>query len=304
MISFDNQFKLSASSLGIEKDNKRATLVSHAHSDHLPSSYSNNNILCSKITKKIIHLKKRIKSISTWRNNKIKMLDAGHILGSKMFLINNKLLYTGDFNTQNSHCGKAKPVKCSTLIMECTYGLPNYIFPSREEVIKEIKEYLDENDKAIITSIDSNFGKVQEICSILENLKIPFNVSPKVLHTNKYLGIKFKYLDEKASVIVSDPYTRFYNTDNYKRIHLSGWWATGSNFLPTVDKGIVFSNHCDFPSLVEFVKKCNPNKIYTQHGYCAEFANHLKKIGFDASPLKAFPIKKREIYQSTLFSFN
>ena len=111
MISFDNIFKLNAKYLGIEKEpEEEITLVSHAHSDHIPSRYSKNKILCSEITKKMIKWRRNPSSILNYKNSKIKMLDAGHVLGSKMFLINNKILYTGDFNTQGVYCGAAKPM--------------------------------------------------------------------------------------------------------------------------------------------------------------------------------------------------
>jgi putative mRNA 3-end processing factor len=33
------------------------------------------------------------------------------------------------------------------------------------------------------------------------------------------------------------------------------------------------------------VKKCNPEKIYTFHGFAERFAENLSLMGFDAEPL-------------------
>jgi putative mRNA 3-end processing factor len=33
------------------------------------------------------------------------------------------------------------------------------------------------------------------------------------------------------------------------------------------------------------VKKCNPEKIYTFHGFAESFAENLNLLGFDADPL-------------------
>jgi len=33
------------------------------------------------------------------------------------------------------------------------------------------------------------------------------------------------------------------------------------------------------------VKKCNPEKIYTFHGFAESFAENLSLMGFDAEPL-------------------
>ena len=70
-------------------------------------------------------------------------------------------------------------------------------------------------------------------------------------------------------------------------IGFSGW-AQSSRFAfaRQHDYSITLSDHCDYNELVELVKKSNPEKIYTVHGFVEEFANDLSKMGFDAQPLK------------------
>jgi putative mRNA 3-end processing factor len=71
-------------------------------------------------------------------------------------------------------------------------------------------------------------------------------------------------------------------------IGFSGW-AKSSRFTfgRNSDYSIPLSDHCDFNELVELVRKSGAEKIYTTHGFVEEFATHLKKIGFDAQPLRA-----------------
>lgn len=45
------------------------------------------------------------------------------------------------------------------------------------------------------------------------------------------------------------------------------------------------SDHCDYNELVAAVKQCNPEKVYTFHGFASEFAKSLKDMGFDAEPI-------------------
>jgi hypothetical protein len=45
------------------------------------------------------------------------------------------------------------------------------------------------------------------------------------------------------------------------------------------------SDHADFPDLIEFVKQVAPKKVYTLHGFAAEFAQTLRDLGYDAQPL-------------------
>jgi putative mRNA 3-end processing factor len=52
--------------------------------------------------------------------------------------------------------------------------------------------------------------------------------------------------------------------------------------MMNLDYAIPFSDHCDHSELLEVVKKCNPSKIYTFHGFDKEFANNLVNMGYDA----------------------
>ena len=70
-------------------------------------------------------------------------------------------------------------------------------------------------------------------------------------------------------------------------IGFSGWAQSNRfSFARQHDYSITLSDHCDYNELVELVKKCSPEKIYTIHGFVGEFANDLVKMGFDAQPLK------------------
>jgi putative mRNA 3-end processing factor len=46
------------------------------------------------------------------------------------------------------------------------------------------------------------------------------------------------------------------------------------------------SDHCDYPELIELVKKSGAQKIYTIHGFVDEFAADLVKLGYDAQALR------------------
>ena len=81
-----------------------------------------------------------------------------------------------------------------------------------------------------------------------------------------------KMLREKYSAIV---------------IAFTGWAVDKNyNYAMGVDYAFDLSDHCDFNELVDLAKYCNPSKVYTVHGFATEFADHLKELGFDASPLE------------------
>ncbi len=280
MISFDNIINISAESLKIQKPKEtKIDLITHGHFDHIPSNFKNKLFVCSEITKKIMELRKNKENIPLHKDNKIKMLDSGHSLGSKMFLVNNKLLFTGDFNTDNRYCGQAKPNKCSTLIVESTFAKPQYIFPKSKFVIKDFKDYLEDNSNVTVNAY--TFGKAQEICFILDELKIPFDVSESIGKINNHLGLKFKHYQKNAPVVLTKD-----RIPGYKRVALSGWAVDPRyQYKMGLDRAFVFSDHCDYPSLLQFIMKCDPEKIYTYHGFNVELANDLKKVGYDAIPI-------------------
>ena len=58
------------------------------------------------------------------------LIDSGHILGAKGLLFDD-VFYTGDICTRDRAFLTAADVpKCKTLITECTFGLPEFVFPS------------------------------------------------------------------------------------------------------------------------------------------------------------------------------
>jgi putative mRNA 3-end processing factor len=52
-----------------------------------------------------------------------------------------------------------------------------------------------------------------------------------------------------------------------------------------LDHAFPLSDHCDFDELVGMVKSSNADKVFTVYGHATEFAEHLRKMGIDASPL-------------------
>ncbi|HLC31790.1 MAG TPA: MBL fold metallo-hydrolase RNA specificity domain-containing protein [Candidatus Nanoarchaeia archaeon] len=297
MISFDGLFELPARMLGIETGGKEVTLVSHAHSDHLPTRYKKNHIVCSEITGKVIEHKKR-KEIKRFSHSSIELYDAGHVLGSSMFLINKRVLYTGDFNFTEG--GGVNLIPCETLIMECTYGKPQYVFPSREKVFEELREYIVEHGKVMISCSDSFFGKVQELCFVLDGFGIPFSVHAGIRRMNEHLGLFFKHCVSDADVLITTPLASV-ALPGWKQVKLTGWASEGWNVGG--DASFVLSSHADYPSLLAFVEGCKPKTVYLHHGFVQEFAADLRGRGYRAFPLVALTGEKREKGQLTIGKF-
>jgi putative mRNA 3-end processing factor len=69
-------------------------------------------------------------------------------------------------------------------------------------------------------------------------------------------------------------------------IGFSGWAVKPYyKYALGLDHCLPLSDHCDYNDLISVVKKCNPEKIYTFHGFAESFAENLNLLGFDADPL-------------------
>jgi Predicted exonuclease of the beta-lactamase fold involved in RNA processing len=98
---------------------------------------------------------------------------AGHVPGAAMFNFSqdSNTLYTGDMHTadQKLVCG-AKPIDCTNLIIEGTYGGRNH--PPREETIRnfiaKVNEVIDRGGVVIVPCFA--VGRTQEIMLVLKDL--------------------------------------------------------------------------------------------------------------------------------------
>ncbi|MGC8676368.1 MAG: MBL fold metallo-hydrolase [Candidatus Micrarchaeia archaeon] len=109
----------------------------------------------------------------------IKLYPAGHILGSAMIKVTDKLtgkslLYTGDMNTRSTRLlppAYTEHLSADVLMTESTYGGDNDVFPSEKAVlgafINSIKETINSGNKLIIPSFA--VGRAQEVLFILND---------------------------------------------------------------------------------------------------------------------------------------
>jgi putative mRNA 3-end processing factor len=120
------------------------SFVSHAHLDHLHNQRGNGVLIASKQTTEIAKL--RGYSIGNYveEYENFSMIDAGHILGAKGLLFDD-VFYTGDISIRDRGFMKGAMVpKCKTLITECTFGMPEYVFPTIDEIVKRVNEIISE----------------------------------------------------------------------------------------------------------------------------------------------------------------
>lgn len=236
---------------------------------------------------------------------RVTLFPAGHILGSAQILVEMhslRLLYSGDINIENSTT--AEPIEIpesDILIMECTYGKPLYRFPKRKVVIEQLLSFVKSAFKEGFVPVIVGYalGKAQEAMKILGDSGYELSVHGSIAVLAKIyeeFGIQFGHWENyqkdriERKVLVIPPKavrTRMITRlPKRKTVFLSGWAVDSSaKYRYGADEALPLSDHADFDRLIEYVRKVNPKKIYTTHGP-AEFAFHLRRVGFDAAPLK------------------
>ncbi|MEM2891725.1 MAG: MBL fold metallo-hydrolase RNA specificity domain-containing protein [Thermoplasmata archaeon] len=281
------------------------SMVSHAHSDHLPSSFRHDELVCSEITRDYLSLRCK-KDARVVSDRRVTMIDAGHVPGSTMFLLcgETRVLYTGDFCTRDKvHTKGARPRKCDVLITEATYGKPHYVFPDYEEMMSAVRDWLGDivgrGGSAVLLAYP--LGKSQELAIALRDMPIAFH--PSIAENNAVLArhgydIPVRQLDPHLArrqpvVYVTSGYGRDFARVQVLRkrgakVAAFSGWALDREFIRSsvADEAFPLSDHCGFDELMEFVRRCAPSKVFTTHGFAREFAMHVRsELGIDAQPL-------------------
>ncbi len=282
--------------------------VSHAHSDHLPSK-NGGTILASVETNEIANLRGFKMENHVQNIDDFSLIDSGHILGAKGLLFDD-IFYTGDICTRDrGFLMGAKIPKCKTLITECTFGLPEFVFPKITDTQKQVNEIISElYGKGIpVILMGYQLGKAQTITQMFGHWgPLYFHDSVKQMNLlHQKFGISLNdglghseaqkngLLDKKPWIMVApimSSKNAFLKEMKSKygavTIGFSGWAQSARfSFGRRTDYSIPMSDHCDFNELVDMVLKSDAEQVYTIHGFVEEFAEHLRKMGINAQPL-------------------
>jgi len=290
-------------------DTSGINFVSHAHMDHLPSK-NGGTILASIETNEIANLRGFKMQNHVEQLDDCSLIDSGHILGSKGLLFDD-VYYTGDICTRDrGFLAGAKIPKCKKLITECTFGLPEFVFPKLDEIKKQVNELVSElYSKGVpVILMGYQLGKAQTITQLFSHWSpLYFHDSVKQMNDlHQQLGVPLiegmghseaqnkGLLDKKPWIMVAPMMSeknKFLKEMRSKygavTIGFSGWaQSTRFPFGRRTDYSIAMSDHCDFNELVDMVIKSGAEQVYTIHGFVEEFAAHLRKMGISARPLR------------------
>ena len=314
MIEYNNGIRISDTGLWLDATRKVPfSFVSHAHSDHVRC---HEKIIATPPTISLIKLRHRkLNAIPLNYDQEyaindaiIKLYPAGHILGSAQILIlkdNIRILYTGDFKTEKSDTAEPfTTVPADVLIMESTFGAPQYVFPKKWVIIEKMVKFIEQcfQQGQVPVVMGYRIGKAQEALKILGDLNYQISLHPliePVVKIYEQYGVSFKNYqtyrgeDLRNRILIVPPHlSRGHLVKkiwNAKKLILTGWAVIpDAKYRFAAHEAIPFSDHADYQQLIQYVHKVNARKIFITHGFLS-FVQDLRREGFDADLLPESP---------------
>ena len=297
------------------------TFVSHAHIDHMHTPAKSEHIIASSVTSELAKARGYDLGETLEATEGVELLDSGHILGSRAIRIQDEVYYTGDASGRaRAFLGKCKTRQARILVMETTYGIPEYVFPSTAKLVRDVNTLIasayDRGTPVVLMGYP--LGKAQLLSYFFSSWD-PVFYHERVAEMNRIHiehGVRLKSgkkfdpvadLDRMPHgpwVLVSPMASGKSRVMAHLKkkygailVAFSGW-AMGQGYRYTMgaDYSFPLSDHCDYQELLNLVQAVSPEMVYTTHGFAAEFASDLRKVGFSARPLGP--------YQSQLSDFS
>jgi Cft2 family RNA processing exonuclease len=214
-----------------------------------------------------------------------------------------RFVYTGDFKLGRAYtCEPAEVKRCDVLLMECTYGRPQYMFPPRDEVEDGMIEFASAAlaDGCAPIFYAYSLGKAQEAMAILGKAAIPLTVHGAVdnmARVYESCGVKLppyvKYdatAYDGASALIWPPSGKALPAalrgKPTRSAVLTGWALNrGATYQYGADAAFALSDHADFPALLRYLELAQPRKVLLNHGW-RDFVWQLRRMGLDAEYLE------------------
>ena len=289
------------------------TFVSHAHIDHMHTPSKHEKVIASSVTKELARARGYDLGLTTEEVDGVELLDSGHILGSRAIRIGDEVYYTGDASGRpRAFLGRCRTRQARILVMETTYGMPEYVFPSIARLVKDVNGLISSAyDRGVpVVLMGYPLGKAQLLSYFFsswdpiyyhervdEMNRIHIDHGVKLKEGTRFDPMKDKDRLPRGPWLMVSPMSsgRSRLMAHLKKeygailVAFSGW-ALGSGYRYTMgaDYSFPLSDHCDYQELVKLVQAVSPEMVYTVHGFAAEFAADLRRMGFSAKPLSAY----------------
>ncbi|MFC7133032.1 MULTISPECIES: MBL fold metallo-hydrolase RNA specificity domain-containing protein [Salinibaculum] len=286
-------------------------VVSHAHGDHLYDDPP-DEVVWSSLTADLAAVRRPDDPLpETVTDDRITLVDAGHVPGSRAVLVEDAdrtYLYTGDISTRSRHAlAGFDPPEADVLVVESTYGDPEYVFPPRPEVATAFHDWLADSADHPVIVFAYSLGRAQEVQLLLgdsgrervfvteaiENLNEPIAAATDLsFPVERYT--RETTLGAGDALVLPSQTNRLSFVESIVeetgalRAALSGWAVdTSFRYAGGYDRTFPLSDHCDFEELLAVVEQVDPEVVYTTHGSTDTLATEIRsRLGYEAHSLK------------------
>ena len=287
-------------------------VLSHAHADHQVGRTA-GPVVCSPLTAALVETRQnRALAVADAPPN-VDLLNAGHVAGSRAALVTDhdtgrRYLYTGDVCPRDRfYLEGFDPPDADVLIVETTYGTPDYRLPPTDEVVGEIHDWLDDTRDRVAVMYGYSLGRAQKLQRIAAGADrgrvfVTDTVADVNAVVEPHLDVTFdgERLDDDSDLHPGDVLVapagaargsvvgRLLDRDDVVTAGFSGWAIDRSfRFRRGYDAGFPLSDHADFDELVGIVRAVDPDRVYAHHGFAEAFARHLTiEHGYETRALK------------------
>lgn len=290
-------------------------MLTHAHSDHArPGSRS---YLAAAPGLRLLQARLGAVAIDTLpygeaivhNGVRISLHPAGHVLGSaqvRLECLGQVAVVSGDYKlASDPTCTPFEPVRCHTFVTESTFGLPIYRWPDASAIFDQINAWWRGNRDAGKASLlyAYSLGKAQRLLAGLDSSIGPIfthGAVEKVTQAYRDSGVSLPATTAVAAFAGKDfacalvlappsahgtPWTRRFGQAS--SAFASGWMTIrGTRRRRAVDRGLVLSDHADWPGLQIAIAATGASTVLVTHGYVATLVRWLRDQGTDAQPLQ------------------
>jgi hypothetical protein len=297
-------------------------VVSHAHGDHIAR---HDTVVCTEATYRILsHRTQRRRAPRKravpdrtvprllgygeemeHRDGVVSLHAAGHVLGSSQVLVRHRglrILYSGDIKLRAGRTAEPlEPVCADVLVVESTFGRPQYRFPPVQSVVAAICDFCVDSLARDATPVllGYSLGKGQELLACLAGAGLPIYLHPAlhaVTEIYRSLGVELPPAECFAGsvgdggVLIWPPHLRaspaFAALGKTRTAYVSGWAVDRDAALHAgCDSAFPLSDHADFDDLCTYVEESGASCIYTLFGFAEDFAHQLRRRGRRAQAL-------------------
>lgn len=282
-------------------------ILSHAHGDHLGAT---GGLVASELTASVAATRQGGDPPRLVEHPAVELLNAGHVPGSRAALVDDgetRYLFTGDVSTRDrAYLDGFEPVTADVLIVESTYGRPEYVFPGQDEIEAAVLDFLEDTADRPAIVFGYAFGRAQTAQLLVDRADRPGRTyaSEAVYDVNQavdaHLEVGFPAEPwtedetlEPGDVLVrpgsprSENVRQLVEATGAVTVGLSGWAIDdGYRFARGVDAAFPLSDHCDFQELLALVDAVDPEVVYTHHGFAESLAAALTSRGYEAYALR------------------